>query len=126
MRRLLLLILILAAIVALDPRLRAWIVPHLDPVVQPLHEREARHEIDEIRRRLEARLAAGGSLPEPRQFTAYLQRVGIDSTAAYDPWGNPYRLEIADHIALVISSGRDGIPDTEHDIRSEPLDVRLR
>lgn len=127
MRRFLLFLLIVVVVVAIDARLRARVVPHLDPVVQPLHERTARSRLAEIHRRLTDRLASGQTMPPPGDLTPYLVRVaGRDSAAARDPWGNPYRLEVAGDVAHVVSSGRDGIPDTEHDIRSEPIPLRRR
>jgi hypothetical protein len=127
MRRLLLILLIGVAIVAIDARLRARVAPHLDPVMQPLNERTARTRVSEIRELLEVRMGSGQSVPPPGDLTSFLARVTTrDSAGSLDPWGEPYRWEVAGRIGHVVSSGRDRIPDTEHDIRSDPLDIPLR
>jgi hypothetical protein len=127
MRRLLLILLIGVAIVAIDARLRARVQPHIEPVMQPLHERAARTRVREIQELIQVRASSGQRIPPAGDLTPFLVRVTPrDSAGALDPWGEPYRWEVAGGIGHVVSKGRDRIPDTEHDIRSGPVQLPRR
>ncbi len=60
-------------------------------------------------------------IPEQDEFTHFLQesldsKVDKDRDTSRDLWGNPYLLERNEDIVKVISTGSDGIVNTEDDL----------
>lgn len=129
-RLLLLLLLFVAAM--MTPSLRAQILPrvgpYVEPVVKPVRDPvytwSASSRVKEIARKLQANMSHGGSLPEPRLFTAYLRGEYQGADGALDAWGTPIHLQINPTEARVVSAGRDQVLNTADDIVSGAIPLQ--
>lgn len=67
-----------------------------------------------------------GTLPTPEQgLTSLVERNELKALPV-DPWGTPYRYEIVDGRAAVVSRGSDGDPGGEDDAADLRVDVGAR
>ncbi len=130
-KRLLILLLLVAATVSAVPALRN----RVEPVMQPLVTRAARaaapvvgHVLDPIfgwsahgeeeryLADLRARVNTGQPLPAPREFQRHLERTARSGRGGNDPWGSPYYLELTLDSIRVGSAGPDRKRGTDDDV----------
>ena len=108
--------------VLLVPPLRERAAPHLEFALNPLYRWEAKNRVNAIYRVLERARAEGRGLPLPRNFQRFLTDTE-GSSAALDPWGEPYFLVRERNTFRVSSPGPDRVPGTADDIHSTPTVV---
>lgn len=125
MGRLFLLLVILTIAVGVNPTLRGYVQPHVQPALDPFHEWNARSRVKDIARLLEREVALERELPSTRAFPDFLER-NYRTGGSTDPWGNPYYLERTRRGVVVGSPGRDGVRGTRHDVRSAPVALSPR
>lgn len=109
--------LVLIGALLATPRVRAELVPHVQPALDPAYEWSARSRVREAARFLQTRTAAGGTLPKPREIGAVLEAKYKRDDASLDPWGTPYYLVRQGKEMVIGSAGRDRRAGTEDDIR---------
>lgn len=126
----LLLSVLIAGGVAVNPSLRERIKPYVWPyaephvrlVLDPVYEWSARSRVQEIARWMEAELSRGGSLPaDDRLLGEQLRARYYGADGALDPWGGPLFLLRGGDGARIASAGRDRVRGTSDDILSSPL-----
>jgi hypothetical protein len=125
----LLLLLLVAVGVAVNPTLRSRLEPHVTPRVRPylqrlldpVHEWSARSRVEEVARRLQTRAAHGSGLPSGAAFSDFMRSEYRGPDAALDPWGVPLYLHRDALGYRVGSAGRDRVPFTADDVVSAPL-----
>ena len=130
MKKPVVILVLLLALVAMRPARRAHVEPLLAeaatlPVIgarslmEPLFESQARGELKEIRAQLQTDFRTGGRLPTGRQFRQYLQRNQMAGGGS-DPWGSLYTVVRGREGVEVVSPGPDKVLGSEDDLR-EPL-----
>jgi hypothetical protein len=125
----LLLLLLVAVGVAVNPTLRSRFEPHVMPRVRPylqrlldpVHEWSTRSRVEEVARRLQTRAAQGSGLPSGAAFSDFMRSEYRGPDAALDPWGVPLYLYRDALGYRVGSAGRDHVPFTADDLVSAPL-----
>ena len=110
-------VLVIAAAALASPAVRARVQPVVQPALDPVYEWSTRSKVSEIARMLATEKAAGRRVPEPRDFTDFLER-RYPGGGALDPWGSPYYLKTERRGATWVgSAGRDAARGTPDDIR---------
>ena len=124
MGRLLLLLLVVAFVVAINPSLRAKAAPYVQPALDPLYAWSAKGKVQDIAQALEGERTAGRAVPGPREFEDFLRRHYVEADAHLDPWGTPYFLKRERGAVRVGSAGTDRRPHTADDLLSPPVATR--
>lgn len=134
MRRLLLWFLILTGMSSSVPAVRTRVEPHVTPIREylvqklgptfergfaPFYRWLAEHEMRMIALELRRRSLALQGVPQPREFSRFLQQSRLISRGSLDPWGNEYFLILTRDTIVVLSAGPDGERGTEDDLRHE-------
>ena len=108
-------------VVVASPTARAWIRPHLAPILNPAYEWSVRSRVSEIARTIEAERAANHEIPMVGPIPDFVRRHYFQKDSHLDPWGTPYHLlQTADGLQ-VASAGPDRQIGTEDDILSPPV-----
>jgi len=124
MSRIFLLILCLIAAVVMVPALRERARPHLQPVLDPIYEWNARNRVKEIAN-LVKRADAMGRLPSGQtEFPQFVENEDTRVNASIDPWGSQYYMVTSRTGFRVGSPGRDRVRNTTDDILSTELPLR--
>ncbi len=131
--RLLVALVVIAALIAGVPALRTRAVPLLVPALvrahgyfgpavdgamEPLFRWSARNEEEYILATLRRRVGLGEPLPSPREFTRYVVEDASSTREGKDPWGAPYFLLLRQDSIRVGSAGADGERGTGDDVVS--------
>lgn len=116
MGRLLLILLLVAGAVAINPTLRTHAQPYVQPALDPVYEWSTRSRLGEINRLLEADRAMGRSLPTSDEFSDYLRQQFLTGDGHLDSWGTPFYLRDGRRETTIGSAGRDGEPRTADDL----------
>ena len=116
MGRLILVVLLLAGAVAINPTLRTYAQPYVQPALDPVFEWSARSRLREVARLMAADRAMNRALPAPRDFPEYLRRQFSTADGHQDPWGTPFYLQSSRRDAHVGSAGRDRTRNTADDL----------
>lgn len=116
MGRLLLVLLVLAGSVAINPKLRAHAQPYVQPALDPVFEWSTRSRLREIGRMMEADRAISRSAPSERDFPQYLRQQFSAGEGHLDSWGTPFYLQNGRQSRTVGSAGRDRTPRTADDL----------
>ena len=112
------LILALMAVLFVKP-LRERARPQIEFVLNPVYRWDAKNRVNEIYRLMERERSQGVAMPAPRDFSKFLtEREG--PSAATDPWGEPFYLQISKRTMRVSSAGPDRAAGTGDDIHSKP------
>jgi hypothetical protein len=124
MSRIFLLILCLAAAVVMVPALRERARPHLQPVLDPIYEWNARNRVKEIAN-LVTRADAIGRLPAGEaEFPQFVENEDTRVNASLDPWGSQYYMLTSRTGFRVGSPGRDRTRNTADDILTAELPLK--
>lgn len=118
------LVLLLIAAVALVPPLREKVRPHVQFAFDPFYTWSAKNRVNEIVDVIKGEQSLGRPVPNPREFAVFIERNDFREDAAYDPWGNPYYLVVDRTTYRVGSYGKDQEQGTEDDILSREETVR--
>jgi hypothetical protein len=124
MFRLLILCAVLAGVA--NPTARAWVRPHLDPILDPVSEWSVRSRVSEIARKIDAEQAAGRGIPAVGTIEQFVSRHYRQENSHLDPWGTPFHLIRTTEGLRVASAGRDEAIHTADDVLSPPLAVPTR
>lgn len=131
MKRLFLLAVLAALVVATVPPLRERAAPHvrpilaraevvLDPLISrlldPVFRWSARSEEQRYITTLQRRIKLNEPLPGPRDFQRFLAENAYSGRSGRDPWGSPYYLVITRDSIRVGSPGPDMKRGTADDI----------
>lgn len=132
MRKLLLWILVLIGMSTSVPAVRSRVGPRVLPVreylvrevwpplrrgLAPIYRWQANQEMREIARELRRRGMSFHPLPQPRDFSKFLEQQRYIPRGALDPWGNPYFLTVTRDSIVVGSAGPDDERGTADDMR---------
>lgn len=126
MKKILVLIVILAAIWAIPAarqrvgELALPLLSKLGPVgeriANPVRSFKAKNQAAFFLRILNDDLTEGRQLPDPRRFGEWM-RLRTPHEEHADPWGNPYWLKRQGRSTWIVgSNGADGLPDTADDV----------
>lgn len=126
MAKLLLVGLVLTFLVVVSPSLRGHAAPHVETVLNPLHEWSVQNRVRDIAQAIEDEVGLGRRLPGEDDLRQFLRRRYSGEAPHEDAWGTPYYLEATRGRLVVGSAGRDRTPGTERDLRSEPVSVPRR
>lgn len=127
MKRLILLLLLVALALSVEP-VRRQILQRGEPVAELVRPRAelirlrvnrwvARREARSILVGLDHRARSGLPLPDPREFPRHLWMHAPGSRMGRDPWGSFYYLEIRRDSITVGSPGEDRERGTDRDLR---------
>ncbi len=131
-KKLFLVLLIVAGATATIPPLRELAAPHvgplydevvgwwmvrLRPVLDPVFQWSAKNELRRIALDLRERASTFRPLPDPAQFEAYLRNQTHTGRGGRDPGGVPYRLVLTRDSIYVSSAGPDRKHGTADDVR---------
>jgi hypothetical protein len=116
--KVILIVLLLVLGVLITPSLRERAIPHVQFALDPVYTWNTRNQLTDMQRFVER----SRTLPEPRNFSAHLERER-GSGSSTDPWGNPYYLLRTRQTYQIGSPGPDGIAGTADDIVTEPTPV---
>ena len=109
-----------------SPTARAWVRPHLDPILDPTYEWSVRSRVSEIGRKVEAEHAAGRRVPAAGSIEEFVSTHYRRAESELDPWGVPFHLVRTKEGLRVASAGRDRQIHTGDDILSPPLSIPPR
>jgi hypothetical protein len=118
MSRIFWLIVALIAAVVLVPPLRERAKPHLQPVLDPMYEWNARNRVKEIHQLVKRADVMGRQMPTRNDFAQFVEMEDMKENASIDPWGTPYYLVPSRTGFRVGSAGRDRQVGTADDILS--------
>lgn len=131
MKKLILVLVVVAAATGTVPQLRERVEPVVGPaidtatraasatmtlVANSIFRWTVQRELRLILDQLELHLAGGQRLPPPDEFPAFLRRNRMGGSI--DPWGGEYYLMLARDSIIVGSAGPDGEPGSEDDLRA--------
>lgn len=131
MKKLILLLVILAAASATVPALRERVEPRVGPVwdygirrtgsvlrkgLDPLHRWYVHQELRGIARELRERELSHQPLPSPGQFGQFMAREHVGGHSGFDPWGVPYFMVLRRDSILIGSAGPDKRRGTGDDL----------
>jgi hypothetical protein len=115
MRKLILLIILWAAVAYYFPDTRRLAKEWTRPLWVPVVEWNARKEMEQVGHDVVQVEAKTGKLPDQRRWIEWLDYRYPMGGMAVDPWGSMYQLEVwADSIAI-LSDGPDRVRGTEDD-----------
>jgi hypothetical protein len=122
MRRLLLVLVALAAVAS--PSVRARVRPHVQWLLDPIYEWSTGPKVNDIAREIQTAGSTGQAVPSSdRELGTFLRGRYHQEEAVLDPWGTPYFLTREMAGVRITSAGRDGVPRTADDIASEPISL---
>ena len=104
-----------------NPTARAWVRPHLDPILDPTYEWSVRSRVSEIARKIETEREANRYVPAPGEISDFMRRHYFQKDGHLDPWGIPFHLVQSSEGPRVVSAGRDRQLGTPDDVLSPPL-----
>jgi hypothetical protein len=104
-----------------NPTARAWLRPHLDPILDPISEWSVRSRVSEIARKIGAEQAAGRIVPTVGIIDEFVSRHYHQKDSHLDPWGTPFHVVRTAEGLRVASAGRDEQIHTPDDVLSPPL-----
>jgi hypothetical protein len=114
--RLILLILLAAAVVAYFPESRSWALDTARPALTPFFRWQTNNEMNEIARGLQTFERENyGRLPDRRQWRSWLE-TNYQGDAATDSWGERYHLTSGADSFRIVSSGPDRVYRSEDDL----------
>lgn len=132
MRKLLLWLLLLAGMSSSVPSVRARVAPRVAPVgdylvrevgpavkrgFAPFYRWLASQEMRSVALELRRRGLTYQTIPQPREFSKFLERHRYIQRGSLDPWGTPYTLTLTRDSIVVGSAGPDQQRGTEDDLR---------
>ncbi|HEX5521044.1 MAG TPA: type II secretion system protein GspG [Longimicrobiaceae bacterium] len=126
MKRLFLFLLVVLIAVLVNPTMRSKAEPHLAFALDPLYEWMARSKLGDIASHVEAQVASGRGVPDPKGFGTFLEQRYLRDDAPFDPWGTPYYLKVERGTVRAASAGRDRRRGTPDDIVSRPVATHPR
>lgn len=98
-----------------------YLVREVGPAVKrgfvPFHRWLASQEMRTIALELRRRGLTFQTVPQPREFSKFLERHRYIQRGSLDPWGAPYTLTLTRDSIVVGSVGPDGERGTEDDLR---------
>jgi hypothetical protein len=126
MKRLFLFLLVVLIAVLVNPTMRSKAEPHLAFALDPLYEWMARSKLGDIASHVEAQVASGRGVPDPKGFGTFLEQRYLRDDAPFDPWGTPYYLKVERGTVRAASAGRDRKRGTTDDLYSRPISAHAR
>jgi hypothetical protein len=113
-KKIFLLVVILAGLAMMDPGLRERALQLVGPLRVANQQRSAQSALEEIAAAVAKAASETGAYPQPGGLRAWLE--GRDQ-AGEDPWGSAYYFELFADSFVVGSSGPDARPRTDDDLR---------
>lgn len=114
MKKVILLVIALAAVALLEPRSRARIMSAIPFLSEASNQRTATRSLQQIAEDVQRAGAQAGRYPESASFSSWLAQANL---SAQDPWGSDYYLEVFPDSFVVGSAGPDSQRRTADDIR---------
>lgn len=114
MKKVILLLVAVAAIALLEPRSRARIMSAVPFLSEATSQRTATRALEQIAAYVQATAAQTGRYPLTETFPNWLAQAEL---SAEDPWGSGYYLEVFPDSFVVGSSGPDSRRRTPDDLR---------
>ncbi|HKJ91612.1 MAG TPA: hypothetical protein VJ957_00525 [Longimicrobiales bacterium] len=133
MKKLLIALVVVAAVLSASPRLREkaaprlapvwngvkpWIKKPLHPFIAPLQKQHASSEVLEIMGALKEDVLHDRGVPRTSDFVSWINKHNLTDHQGVDPWGKPYELLQASDTLYVVSLGPDTTLNTPDDIRA--------
>jgi hypothetical protein len=113
-KKVILLVVAVAAVAMLEPRSRAQIMSAIPFMSEASNQRTATRALQQIAEDVQSTGAQTGRYPESNAFSAWLAQADL---SARDPWGSDYYLEVFPDSFVVGSAGPDSRRRTADDIR---------
>lgn len=124
MSRLAGLLLLLLLVLLLFPPVRERLRPYAQPALDPMYEWSAKNRVTTLAKHVEEQESLGRTIPDPRDFSRFIEGRDPQANAAIDPWGEPYYLRVTRDSYYVGSPGRDRVEGTADDVVSETMQRR--